>query len=201
MEIKKENLLAVLNTAPENVKEILFGLFPEIKEEEAQKAAKRPVEERIKTFEDAVNELGEDHLYVQMFRDIFTKSEKAGANINSDVVAFLKLRIICAALNEGWQPQFTEDEWRWFPWFTLWTEEELSQKSDEWKAARSLIQLGDEYLSDYAGLASARSHIAPSATAADIGSRLCLKSEALATFCGKQFISLWADFYLNRKSK
>lgn len=196
MEIKKENLLAVLNTAPENVKEILFGLFPEIKEEEAQKAAKRPVEERIKTFEDAVNELGEDHLYVQMFRDIFTKSEKAGANINSDVVAFLKLRIICAALNEGWQPQFTEDEWRWYPWFYLYTDEELSEKSEEWKTAHALKMLRPHHPSGYGGLAFAYSVYAPSGSRTYFGSRLCLKSEALATYCGTQFIDVWADFIL-----
>lgn len=196
MEIKKENLLAVLNTASENVKEILFGLFPEIKEEEAQRGAKRPVEERIKTFEDAVNELGEDHLYVQMFRDIFTKSEKAGANINSDVVAFMKLRIICAALNEGWQPQFTEDEWRWYPWYYLYTDEELSEKSEEWKTSHALRMIGDRYHSDYGGLAYANSNFAPSYSFSCIGSRLCLKSEALATYCGTQFIDIWADFIL-----
>ena len=173
MEIKKEKLLAVLNTASENVKEILFGLFPEIKEEEAQRGAKRPVEDRIKTFEDAVNELGEDHLYVQMFRDIFTKSEKAGANINSDVVAFLKLRIICAALNEGWQPQFTEDELRWYPWFYLYTDEELSEKSEEWKTAHSLKMLRPHHPSGYGGLAFAYSANAPSSSDASIGSRLC----------------------------
>lgn len=196
MEIKKENLLAVLNTASENVKEILFGLFPEIKEEEAQKAAKRPVEERIKTFDDACRELGENHPYVQMFKDIFEKSTLAGAYINSDVVAFLKLRIICAALNEGWQPQFTEDEWRWYPWFYLYTDEELSEKSEEWKTSHALRMIGDRYHSDYGGLACAYSHDAPSFSVTYLGSRLCLKSEALATYCGTQFIDIWADFIL-----
>ena len=196
MEIKKENLFAVLKTAPENVKEIIFGLFPEIKEEEAQKAAKRPVEERIKTFDDACRELGENHLYVQMFKDIFEKSTVAGANINSDVVAFLKLRIICAALNEGWEPQFTEDEWRWYPWFYLYTDEELSEKSEEWKTAHSLKMLRPHHPSGYGGLAFANSYNAPSDSNAAFGSRLCLKSEALATYCGTQFIDVWADFIL-----
>ena len=195
MEIKKENLLAVLKTAPENVKEIIFGLFPEIKEEYAQKAAKRPVEERIKTFDDACRELGENHLYVQMFKDIFEKSTVAGANINSDVVAFLKLRIICAALNEGWQPQFTEDEWRWYPWFYLYTDEELSEKSEEWKTSHALRMIGDRYHSDYVGIACAPDR-APSNSYSTLGSRLCLKSEALATYCGTQFIDIWADFIL-----
>lgn len=196
MEIKKENLLAVLKTAPENVKEILFGLFPEIKEEEAQKAAKCQVEERIKTFDDACRELGENHLYVQMFKDIFEKSTKAGANINSDVVAFLKLRIICAALNEGWEPKFTEDEWRWYPWFYLYTDEELSKKSEEWKTSHVLKKLHRLLPSGYGGLAYANSFNAPSDSVANFGSRLCLKSAALAKYCGTQFIDVWADFIL-----
>lgn len=196
MEIKKENLLAVLKTAPETVKEILFGLFPEIKEEDAQKAAKRPVEERIKTFDDACRELGENHLYVQIFKDIFEKSTVAGANINSDVVAFLKLRIICAALNEGWQPQFTEDEWRWYPWFYLYTDEELSEKSEEWKTSHALKMLRPHHPSGYGGLAFAYSFYSPSFSNSDDGSRLFLKSEALATYCGTQFIDVWADFIL-----
>ena len=110
----------------------------------------------------------------------------------------MKLRIIAAALDEGWKPQFTEDEWRWYPWFTLWTEEELSEKSDEWKADRHLISTGD-YSGSLAGFASAYSHCAPSLTHANFGSRLCFKSEALATYCGKQFISLWADFNMIKK--
>lgn len=110
----------------------------------------------------------------------------------------MKLRIIAAALNEGWEPQFTEDEWRWYPWFTLWTEEELSEKSEEWKADRHLISTGD-YSGDFAGFAYAYSTNAPSYTSAAVGSRLCFKSEALATYCGKQFISLWADFNMIKK--
>lgn len=196
MEIKKENLLAVLKTAPENVKEILFGLFPEIKEEEAQQAAKFPVEERIKTFDDACRELGENHPYVQMFKDIFEKSTKAGANINSDVVAFMKLRIICAALNEGWEPQFTEDECRWYPWFCLHTDKELSNKSEEWKTSHALKMLRPQHPSGYDVLACADWSNATLSSYAFLGSRLCLKSEALATYCGSQFIDVWADFIL-----
>ena len=131
-----------------------------------------------------------------MFKDIFEKSTVAGANINSYVVAFLKLRIICAALNEGWEPQFTEDEWRWYPWFYLYTDKELSEKSEEWKTAHALKMLRPHHPSGYDGLAYAYSNAAPSDAATSFGSRLCLKSEALATYCGTQFIDVWADFIL-----
>ena len=55
--------------------------------------------DRIKTFEDAVNELGEENECVNECRLI---DEEIGY-ISSDLRAYLKLRIICAALNEGWK--------------------------------------------------------------------------------------------------
>ncbi len=157
------------------------------------------VTERIKTFEDACQELGEDHLFVRMFRDIFNKSEVAGANPNGDVVAYLKLRIITTALNEGWEPQFTEDEWRYYPWFFLWTDEELADKSEEWKQEHCLRPTGD-YKGEWAGLACAHSDSAPSYSSASVGSRLCFKSDTLAEYAGKQFIDLWMPFYLIHES-
>ena len=196
MEIKIENAKAALKTADESVKKVLLALLPELKETEAQAAANRPITERVKTFEDACRELGEDNHLVQQYRVI--EGNVDFTSDGHDIFTYLKLRIIAAALNEGWEPQFTEDEWRWYPWFTLWTEEELSEKSDEWKADRHLISTGD-YSGDYAGFACACSADAPSSSVADVGSRLCFKSEALATYCGKQFISLWADFNMIKK--
>ena len=57
----------------------------------------RPVTERIKTFEDACEELGAEHPLVKLWTDY----PYIGLNSQSeDVVAYMKLRIICAALNE-----------------------------------------------------------------------------------------------------
>ena len=195
MEIKIENAKAALKTADESVKKVLLALLPELKETEAQTAANRPITERVKTFEDACRELGEDNHLVYQNTNL---RDPEVADENRDILAYMKLRIIAAALNEGWEPLFTEDEWRWYPWFTLWTEEELSEKSDEWKADRHLISTGD-YSGDYAGFACSYSYNAPSYSGTYVGSRLCFKSEALATYCGKQFISLWADFNLIKK--
>ena len=197
MEIKIENAKAALKTADESVKKVLLALLPELNETEAQTAANRPITDCVKTFEDACRELGADHPFVLAYQNTNLRDPEV-AEENRDILAYMKLRIIAAALNEGWEPQFTEDEWRWFPWFTLWTEEELSEKSDEWKADRHLISTGD-YSGDFAGFAYANSNNAPSNTATYFGSRLCFKSEALATYCGKQFISLWADFNMIKK--
>lgn len=196
MEIKIENAKAALKTADESVKKVLLALLPELKETESQTTTNRPITERVKTFEDACRELGEDNHLVEQYRVI--EENAVFTSDGNDIFTYLKLRIIAAALNEGWEPQFTEDEERWYPWFMLWTEEELSEKSDEWKADRHLISTGD-YSGDWAGFSSASSSNAPSYTSSAVGSRLCFKSEALATYCGKQFISLWADFNMIKK--
>ncbi len=194
MEIKLENALAAFNTADENTKKVLLALLPELKEKEAQRAAKRPITERVKTFDDACHELGADHPFVLAYHNVHVPE---GMDDNRDIFTYMKLRIICAALNEGWQPEFTENEWRWYPRFTLWTKAELSEKDDKWKSKRAILPT-DDYSGDYAGFVCAYSDT-PASTCTPFGSRLCLKSEALATYCGKQFINIWADFCLVRK--
>lgn len=190
-----QGLYQVLTNYPAISKEQVQNEMHKVFGEETFKP--KDIMERVKTFEDACRELGEDHPFVRSYNGYANNIHENNKN-DTDILAYLKLRIICAALNEGWEPQFTEDEWRYYPWFTLWTEDELSEKSDEWKTDRHLISTG-EYQTDYAGLVSASSANAPSSAAAYIGSRLCLKSDTLAVYCGKQFINIWADFCLIRK--
>ena len=190
-----QGLYQVLTNYPAISKEQVQNEMHKVFGEETFKP--KDIMERVKTFEDACRELGEDHPFVRSYNGYANNIHENNKN-DTDILAYLKLRIICAALNEGWEPLFTEDEWRYYPWFTLWTEDELSEKSDEWKTDRHLISTG-EYQTDYAGLASAYSACAPSTANAGIGSRLCLKSDTLAVYCGKQFINIWADFCLIRK--
>ncbi|WP_195393046.1 hypothetical protein [Parabacteroides distasonis] len=190
-----QGLYQVLTNYPAISKEQVQNEMHKVFGEETFKP--KDIMERVKTFEDACRELGEDHPFVRSYNGYANNIHENNKN-DTDILAYLKLRIICAALNEGWEPQFTEDEWRYYPWFTLWTEDELSEKSDEWKTDRHLISTG-EYQTDYAGLVSAYSYNAPSYTSANFGSRLCLKSDTLAVYCGKQFINIWADFCLIRK--
>ncbi len=190
-----QGLYQVLTNYPAISKEQVQNEMHKVFGEETFKP--KDIMERVKTFEDACRELGEDHPFVRSYNGYANNIHENNKN-DTDILAYLKLRIICAALNEGWEPQFTEDEWRYYPWFTLWTEDELSEKSDEWKTDRHLISTG-EYQTDYAGLVCANSNNAPSTTDAIIGSRLCLKSDTLAVYCGKQFINIWADFCLIRK--
>lgn len=188
MEIKKENVVNAYKAGDNSVKNVLRAMFPDIDFEASTAADNRPVTERIKTFEDACAAVGIDP---EQFEEQYGEAP-------AHLQAYLKLDIICQALNEGWEPEFTGDEWRWYPWHFLWTEDELSSKDEDWKRSSALMLTGD-YVTEYAGFACAYSGSAPSHTYANFGSRLCLKSEALSDYCGKQFIRLWADFKLRRR--
>ena len=155
-------------------------------------ADNRPVTERIKTFEDACNELGEENVLVQAYR---TAEFNTSGNQNdvSDVFAYLKLRVIAEALNEGWEPKFTKDEYRWYPLFYLYTQEEVD-RMDEGKKKKLRLFSGCSHLGAVYGLASASSAAAWSGSYARLSARLAVKSEALAKYFGQQFIDIWSDY-------
>ena len=155
----------------------------------------RPVTERIKTFEDACNELGEDHPMVSVYDALVTRAngEQSLAEwMGKDVVAFLKLRIITEALNEGWHPKFTEDEYRYYPWFYIYTKEEYDNFSEEEKR-RCVGRAG---YNAYAGggLVYADASYASSFSNASSGARLAFSNRDLAEYASRQFIDIWADF-------
>lgn len=194
MEVKKENVLAAYETArkagADSTMKVLEALFGE------DTFKPKDIMERVKTFEDACRELGYNHPFVIQYKEIFDSFlDGAKKHDISDLVAYMKLRIICAALNEGWEPQFTDGECRYYPWFLLYTQEEINDMNEDEKTNRSLMSTGD-YQTGYAGLAFAASYRAPSHAYADVGSLLCLKSGTLAVYFGKQFINIWADYAL-----
>lgn len=186
IEIKKDNVLAVYNTARNtndygtlHALESLFGIdFFKPKD----------IKERIKTFDDAIQELGEEHPYVKAYRE-WMKVRLAN---QKDIEAYLKLRIIAAALNEGWEPKFTKDEWRYFPWFYIYSKEEL-EEMDEEERSRVVGRASYNAVAS-GGLAYASAVYASSHSSTSYGSRLAFKSEELAVYCGQQFIDIWVDF-------
>lgn len=149
------------------------------------------VKERIRTFEDACAELGYDHPLVAEYRTLIANQN----DLSIYLEVFLKLRIIVAALNEGWIPRFTENECRYYPSFELYTKEEYdklpeNQKKDVW------LWGGSSYVGSSCGLAYSYSSYAWSVAASYISARLALKSGELADYCGKQFVDLWACYIL-----
>lgn len=177
IQIKQENVLEAYKNESDENKKMLESLFGK------EVFKPKDIRERVKSFYDAQKELGNEHPFV--------KEWQLGDGLSKELEAYLRLRIIVAALNEGWVPTFKEDETRYYPWFWLYTQTEINNLKCEEKQRRNL-QLCK--VGDYAGFAFAFTHHVPSSTHAHFGSRLCLKSNELATYCGKQFIELWMTF-------
>lgn len=163
----------------------------------------RPVTERIKTFEDACNELGEDNLMVRVYQTLIARAGKTEQSLaewmGKDVVAFLKLRIITEALNEGWHPKFTEDEYRYYPWFYIYTKEEYDNFSEEEK--RRCVGRASYFANAYGGLVYSSASNASSYSNTEYGVRLAFSTRELAEYAGKQFIDIWADFVFEISDK
>lgn len=192
--ISRDNALKAYKSADKSQKyllELLFGAdtFKQLQD----------VRERIKTFDDACNELGEEHPFVLLY-NVFDEeiASQSMHDSDKDVVIYLKLRIITAALNEGWEPQFTEDEYRYYPWFALFTQNEIDEMSDDDKSR----VVGRAYNNSiaYGGLAYANASYASSFSYGSSGSRLAFRTRELADYAGRQFVELYADFVFPEKA-
>lgn len=121
--------------------------------------------EKIKTFDDAVNFLGESNVFVSTYNNIRYLS-----NISKHILSYTKLCIVCIALNKEWQDclEYIESEQSWRPYLYL------VGNLKYFVGARLDPDLCDAlYSSPY----------------------LSFKSESLAKYCGNQFIDLWISYY------
>lgn len=188
-----EQVQAAFRNAGENpeIQQLLRDLYGDAAE--PIQVDPRPITERVKTFEDACAVLG-NHAFVNQYRRIVEEQNPPMDETAKDIVAYLKLRIIAAALNEGWEPKYVKGEEKWWPWYWLYTQKEID-KMNEKQRAKCVLFGGRANAGAHAGFAYAHTHYAPSSTFASVGSRLCVKSEALAEYFGTQFIKIWQDFY------
>lgn len=142
-----------------------------------------PITERVKTFEDACNEVGVDAS--EWIKD------KGNLGLEKDVIAYMKLCIICKALNEGWKVIYKGRKTLWFqPTFCTYTLDDLKysyMERDEKDRAilcdgiETGVFLSDDVDSFFFGVDNRIT-------------RLCLKDPELAIYCGKQFFDIWLDF-------
>lgn len=187
IDFSKEQLLSIYrsggNEARLAIKEALGDEF----------ASTLPVTERIKTLDDAVSELGEDNPAVKAYRSI-----KYGYAISetdpetADIMAYAALRVIVEALNEGWKPQFTKGEWRWYAWYDLVSPEQIEDMSEEEKCrvvGRAIVSAHA-----YGGLVYSDAYNVSTNSSTYYGSRLAFKNEELAEYAAKQFGEIFADF-------
>ena len=170
--------------------------------EEARKALKDslgeqfstilPITERVKTFEDAVGELGNEHPLVKVYQSI--KYGYCSELVGKDLLAYTKLSIICEAINEGWHPQFTPDERRWYPYYELLTNEEIEEMTEEEKSR--VVGRASHGANANGGLVYSNAYSVSSFSGTSLGSRLAFKSEKLAEYAGKTFIDIYKDYVM-----
>lgn len=119
------------------------------------------ITDRVKTFEDACDVL-----------DIKPASACSGIidgvlkQDSKSILAYCKLIIIARALNEGWIPDWNnENEYKYFPYFKM--------KS---------------------GFGFSASHFGRWHSNSGVGSRLCFRTRELAEYAGKQFEDIYNEF-------
>ena len=155
----------------------------------------RPITERVTCWDDVVRELGYDP--VERLLDHTERGD--GFNFEPDEIAYIKLKAIATVLNEGWTPKFTTDEYRYFPWFYLYTQEEIDAMDEE-KRSRVVLRSNSSAFA-FGGVACAGALYGSSLALTNFGSRLAFKTRELAVYAGKQFTEIWADFVFRPKAK
>jgi hypothetical protein len=117
----------------------------------------QPITERVKTFDDACKVLGLEKVNVGV---------EGLDDDTSSIVAYTKIVIISKALNEGWQPDWTDSSQR---------------KYVPWSEHKSGFRLA------FGGYGAWT-------TITNVGSRLCFKTAELAKYAATQFADIYNDF-------
>lgn len=118
-------------------------------------------EKKIASYEDACRVLNIQPINEEVF-NIFPKEDQRS------MLAYHKLTVITRALNNGWKPNWDDqNEWKYYPLF--------------------------RYVN--AGLSCATTSAAASNALASLGSRLCFPTSALAKYAAEHFADLYRDYY------
>jgi hypothetical protein len=84
-----------------------------------------------------------------------------------DEIAYKKLKLIAKVLNEGWEPNWdNSNEYKHYPWFYMDSSRGFGLDSVDYDYSASIV-----------------------------GSRLCFKSEELAKYAVKTFLSIYQDYF------
>lgn len=185
LKISAENALAAYNNTDANGRELLEHLF-------GKEIFAQDIKDKVKTFEDAVAILGDEHPLVAQFRVIESSFKEADNNLH--LFAYARLVIIAEALNEGWKPKFDGDECRYYPWFYIYTKKEYEELDEDEKKDCRVVGRSHSNAHAVGGVVYADANSASSRSGTSVGSRLAFKTRELAEYCGKQFIDIWERF-------
>lgn len=185
LKISAENALAAYNNTDANGRELLEHLF-------GKEIFAQDIKDKVKTFDDAVAILGDEHPLVAQFRLIESSFKEADNNLH--LFAYTRLVIIAEALNEGWKPKFDGDECRYYPWFYIYSKKEYEELDEDEKKECRVVGRSNVSANAYGDVVYADADSASSDSYTTIGSRLAFKTRELAEYCGKQFIDIWEKF-------
>ena len=158
LEITKEAAIKAHDEASTKGKTLLENLF-------GKRVFQKDITERVKSIEDAIRELGNNDV------EVIQLNRMKSIGLQNHIIGNQELIVIAKALNEGWQPDWQNDnEYKYFPWFDM---------DNSSSAGRfSFDGAGGQY-----------SH-------SNVGSRLCFKSRELSNYAGNQFEDIYRKVFI-----
>ena len=200
IQIEKEKLQAAYKNACGCVKDAFEKLFGE----DVLETAKPTLDDykTIKSYEDACDVLGLSPILSEnrnkalcaQFPDHYDFRQ----NMPKHIIALMKLEIISRALwGKSFEPEPDAEGNKiyWYPWFALYTKDEVDRMSDEErKSLCGAMFGGNAYNGAIAGFGCLVAFYRSSDSGANFGVRLCQETEEKAAYFGRQFIELWAEY-------
>ena len=124
------------------------------------KPVPKDIKERIKTFTDVLK-----------YHNIIARDfAHQCSELSTDEAAYRKLKLIVAALNEGWTPDWNNGKWdKYLPWFKMGSPSGVGFSYNDYDDWHSF---------------------------SFVGSRLCFKSRDLAKYAGNQFEALYKAYFV-----
>lgn len=200
IQIEKEKLQAAYKNACGGVKDAFEKLFGK----DVLETAKPTLDDykTIKSYEDACEVLGLSPILSEnrnkalcaQFPDHYDFRQ----NMPKHIIALMKLEIISRALwGKSFEPEPDAEGNKiyWYPWFALYTKDEVDRMSDEErKSLCGALFGGNASDGAGAGFGCLRAYYRSSSSSAAVGFRLCQETEEKAAYFGRQFIELWAEY-------
>lgn len=198
--IEESKLKSAYESACDGVKDFMENLFGK----EMFNTAKPTLDDykTIKSYEDACEALDET--------PILSENKKKALcvklpdhydfrqNMPKHIIALMKLETISRALwgkNFKPKPDAEGNKAYWYPWFALYTKDELNRMSeDDRKSMCGALLAGCAHHGAGAGFGCLFPITRSSISNAYIGFRLCQETEEKAAYFGKQFIELWGEY-------
>lgn len=195
LDITEQKVMAAIEAAGDNepLKNAIKALFS------VKEAVKPTIDDytTIKTYEDACEALGISPISTTEQDDDndVVQTDTEHYVFPKHLVALYKLETISKALWGKWQPKpdAKGGEYYYYPWFALWTDEEIKREADDFKKKGALLA-ATAHSGSCAGFGFLTADTRSSVAIAHVGFRLCQETEEKAMYFGRQFIDLWAEY-------